>query len=102
LELVGDWLISRLRKHVPVPFSWLKDVVMKASCTITQKPDRTWLARHNSASLGTVEISAVSREQALSKLRDELQYRSEYCPCSGATVDTVELEVSEEPPQADR
>ena len=29
-------------------------------------------------------------------MRNELQYRSEWCPCSGASADTVELQVSED------
>jgi hypothetical protein len=41
----------------------------------------TWLVRHSSSSLGTVEVSAASREEALTKMRDELQYRIELCPC---------------------
>jgi hypothetical protein len=46
--------------------------------------------------LGTVEVSAPSREEALTKMRDELQYRIEWCPCSGVSGDTVELQVREE------
>jgi hypothetical protein len=53
----------------------------------------TWLVRHSSSALGTVEVSAPSREEALTKMRDELQYRIEWCPCSGASGDTVELQV---------
>ena len=30
------------------------------------------------------------------RMRNELQYRSEWCPCSGASADTVELRVSED------
>ena len=56
----------------------------------------TWLVRHSSSILGTVEVSAFSREEALTDMRNELQYRSELCPCSGASPDTVELQVSEE------
>jgi hypothetical protein len=56
----------------------------------------TWLVRHSSKALGTVEVSAPSREEALTKMRNELQYRSEWCPCSGASGDTVELQVSED------
>jgi hypothetical protein len=57
----------------------------------------TWLVRHSSSTLGTVEISSFSREEALTDMRNELQYRSEWCPCSGASADTVELQVSEDP-----
>jgi hypothetical protein len=58
--------------------------------------DGTWLVRHSSSILGTVAVSGPSREAALTKMRDELQYRSEWCPCSGASADTVELQISEE------
>jgi hypothetical protein len=54
-----------------------------------------WLVQHSSPALGTVEVSAASREDALTKLRNELQYRIELCPCSGASGDTVELQVWE-------
>ena len=69
---------------------------MKAACTLSRMRDGSWLVRHSSSILGTVQISGPSREAALTKMRDELQYRSEWCPCSGASADTVELQVSEE------
>lgn len=66
---------------------------MKLACTLTQLPGGQWRARHTSSGLGTVEIIGSLREVVLTKLRDELQYRIELCPCSGAWGDTVELEV---------
>ena len=69
---------------------------MIAPCTLTQLRNGTWLVRHSSSSLGTVELSAASRDEALTKMRDELQYRIELCPCSGASGDTVELQVRAE------
>ena len=69
---------------------------MRAACTLSRMRDGTWLVRHSSSILGTVEVSGRSREEALTKMRNELQYRSELCPCSGASADTVELQVSEE------
>jgi hypothetical protein len=69
---------------------------MRAACTLSRMRDGIWLVRHSSSILGTVEVSGPSREAALAKMRDELQYRSEWCPCSGASADTVELQVSEE------
>ena len=58
--------------------------------------DGTWLVRHSSSVLGTVEVSGASREEALTDMRNELQYRSEWSPCCGAAVGTVELQVSED------
>jgi hypothetical protein len=69
---------------------------MNAACTLSKMWNGTWLVRHSSPTLGTVEVSAASREEALTKMRDELQFRSEWCPCSGASADSVELLVSED------
>lgn len=68
---------------------------MKAACTLSRMKNGTWLVRHSSSILGTVEVSGSSREHALTEMRNELQFRSEWCPCSGASADTVELQVSE-------
>jgi hypothetical protein len=69
---------------------------MKAQCTLARLPTGVWLVRHSSPALGTVEVSANAREEALTKMRNELQYRIELCPCSGASADTVVLHVREE------
>jgi hypothetical protein len=69
---------------------------MKAACTLSRQWNGKWLVHHSSSSLGTVEVSANSREEALTKMRNELQYRSEWCPCSGVSGDTVELQVSDD------
>jgi hypothetical protein len=69
---------------------------MKAPCTLSRRRDGTWLVHHSSSALGTVEVSASSREEALTKMRNELQYRIEWCPCSGVSGDIVELQVSED------
>lgn len=69
---------------------------MKAPCTLTRLATGTWIVRHSSPSLGTVEVSGSARDEALTKMRNELQYRIELCPCSGVSGDTVELEVRQE------
>ena len=66
---------------------------MKAPCTVSELQNRTWLVRHTSSTLGTVEVSGSSRDEALTKMRNELQYRIELCPCSGVSGDTVEIQV---------
>jgi hypothetical protein len=68
---------------------------MKFPCTVQRQVDGRWQARHSGSSLGTVEVSAASREEALAKLRNELQYRIELCPCSGVSGDRAELLVRE-------
>ena len=66
---------------------------MRLACTVSHLANGKWLARHSGASTGRVEVTAPTREEALTKMRDELQYRSEWCPCSGASGDAVELQV---------
>ena len=36
---------------------------------------------------------AATRDEALSKIRDEIRYRIELCPCTGVSDDFVELEI---------
>jgi hypothetical protein len=69
---------------------------MKLTCTLSHLANSQWRARHSGSSTGTVEVTAPTRAEALTKMRDELQYRIEWCPCSGAWGDTVELQVREE------
>jgi hypothetical protein len=64
---------------------------MKLTCTVSRLANGKWLARYTGASTGQVEVTAPTRDEALTKMRDELQYRIEWCPCSGASGDTVEL-----------
>jgi hypothetical protein len=68
---------------------------MQLPCTVSRLASGQWQARHHGPSTGQVEVTAPSREEALTKLRDELQYRIELCPCSGAWGDVVELQVRE-------
>ena len=69
---------------------------MKALWTLNRMSNGIWLVRHSSSSLGSVKITARSREDALTKMRNELQYRMELCPCSGKSVGAVELQLSED------
>jgi hypothetical protein len=55
-----------------------------------------WLARYTGSYVGQVQVTAPTRKEALTKMRDELQYRIEWWQCSGASGDTVELQVREE------
>jgi hypothetical protein len=69
---------------------------MKLTCTLSYLANGKWVGRHSGSSTGQVEVTAPTREEALNKMRNELQYRIEWCPCSGAWGDTVELQVREE------
>jgi hypothetical protein len=67
---------------------------MKALCDVNRVQHGQWRATHSSAELGNAQVTASTREEALTKLQNELQYRIEWCPCSGVSGDTVELEIS--------
>jgi hypothetical protein len=69
---------------------------MKLTCTLSHLANGKWLARHTGSSTGQVEVTAPTREEALTKMRKELRYRSEYCPCTGVTDDFVQLQVRAE------
>jgi hypothetical protein len=68
---------------------------MKLTCSLSHLANGKWLARHTGSSTGQVEVSAPTREEALTRMRNELQYRIEWYPCSGVSGDTVELQVQE-------
>ena len=68
---------------------------MKFPCTVQALPGGTWQARHAGSTVGAVEVRAATREAALEKLRNELQYRIELCPCSGVSGDRAEVVVEE-------
>ena len=65
-------------------------------CTLSRLANGDSLARHTGPSVGQVEVTAPTREEALTKMCDELQYRIEWCPCTGVSDDFVELQVREE------
>ncbi len=68
---------------------------MEAFCTLTPLPNNFWRIRHSSSALGEVEIRGSSREEVLTRMQRELQYRMELCPCTGESVGSVKLQVSE-------
>jgi hypothetical protein len=66
---------------------------MRFPCTITQKSHGEWSIRHAGGDLGIVEVTARSRDEALEKMRNELRYRLEMCPCTGERYRNLEIEV---------
>ena len=45
---------------------------MKLTCTVSRLANGKWMARHAGSSTGQVEVTAPTREEALTKMRDEL------------------------------
>jgi hypothetical protein len=77
-------------------------VALKFSCTLKCLINGHWVVRHAGPALATVEVTAPTREAALTKMRNELRYRVELCPCSGVSDDYVELQITEDSGQAGR
>jgi hypothetical protein len=67
---------------------------MKFHCTIREENGQ-WVVRHDSSEAGAVRVSAPSRAAALEKMRGELKYRLELCPCTGETYQHLEIELEE-------
>src|SRR5262249_56629147 len=59
----------------------LRRTAMKFVCDI-EKIGTRWTVRHKSAGVGEASVSGASKEEALEKMRNELRYRLELCPCT--------------------
>jgi hypothetical protein len=68
---------------------------MRFACTIQRGPDGRWLIRHTGSEIGPVEATGDSREVAVEKMRGELRYRLELCPCSGESYQHIQIELLE-------
>jgi hypothetical protein len=68
---------------------------MKYQCTITQQAGGRWRARHTGDDIGTIEVLATSRAEAVQKMENELRYRVEMCPCTGRAFRNLEIEIIE-------
>jgi len=69
---------------------------MNFPCTLKRLANSQWTVRHAGLTIGTVEVTARTSEEALVKMRNELRYRVELCPCSGVSDDYINLEVTED------
>ncbi len=67
---------------------------MKFPCTFSQLGSGEWSVRHVGPEVGTVEVTAGSQEAALEKMRGELRYRLEICPCTGELYQDVQIDIS--------
>ena len=65
------------------------------ACTISRSADGRWAIRHSGDIVGTVETMAASREEAVEKMRGELRYRLELCPCTGDSYQYIDVEITE-------
>jgi hypothetical protein len=68
---------------------------MKFASMINRRLDGRWVIRHSDAEIGAVETTGDTRKVAIEKMRGELRYRLELCPCSGESYRHIEIEVQE-------
>ncbi len=67
---------------------------MKFPCTFSQPGNGGWSLRHVGSDVGTVVVTARSQNEALEKMRGELRYRLEICPCTGEMYRDVQIEIT--------
>ena len=68
---------------------------MNFPSTLRRTNDGQWSLRHESTEIGSVEVIALTRDQAAEKLIGEIRYRLELCPCSGESYQHTKIEISE-------
>jgi hypothetical protein len=66
---------------------------MKFTSTVSQSADGRWIARHEGKDAGQVQATAASRDEAIEKLKQEIRYRLELCPCTGETYQHIAIEI---------
>jgi hypothetical protein len=67
---------------------------MRLLCKLTRLPDG-WSAVHDSRDVGRLAVKAPTRDEAIEKIKGEIRYRLELCPCTGETYRHIEIEVAE-------
>ncbi|HUG92753.1 MAG TPA: hypothetical protein VML55_18070 [Planctomycetaceae bacterium] len=68
---------------------------MQFLCDVHQHADGRWTMRHTGSSVGQVAVTAATRAEAAERMRKELHYRLELCPCTGETYSDVGIELVE-------
>ncbi len=68
---------------------------MQFRCNIARQPSGDWKASHRGPEVGEVQATGRTKEQALDKLRGEIRYRLELCPCTGESYQHIDLEIVE-------
>ena len=67
---------------------------MPYRCTVARLP-AGWSAKHESRDVGVVEVRALTRAEVIDKIRGEIRYRLELCPCTGETYQHIDVEIVE-------
>jgi len=68
---------------------------MRFPCKIERVAGGGWAGMHESREVGEVKVLADTQEAAIEKLKGEIRYRLELCPCTGETYQHIEVEIVE-------
>ena len=71
---------------------------MRFPSTLSPLHNGQWLAVHDGPDVGKVEARAATRAEVIEKLKGEIRYRLELCPCTGETYQHIHVEVFEARP----
>lgn len=68
---------------------------MRLKCSLTRLASGGWLTTHDSRDVGKLEVLGATREETIEKMKGEIRYRLELCPCTGETYQHIEIDVVE-------
>ena len=66
---------------------------MRFPCHITHLTNGAWSAHHESKDIGSVDVKAATRDEVIDKMRNEIRYRLELCPCSGESYQYIDVDI---------
>jgi hypothetical protein len=67
---------------------------MRFVCRIL-KNEGLWTVEHASQDVGPIRVTSPTRDEAVQKMKDELHYWLEMCPCSGEAYRDLEIDLVE-------
>lgn len=70
---------------------------MRYRVTLKHLIDGQWQARCEAGPLGPVWRDGASREEAVERLKAEMHYQLEWCPCSSLNAEALHLDLHELP-----
>jgi hypothetical protein len=70
---------------------------MKFQCEIRRRADGGWTLRYDGSDLSPIEVHGPSRQAVEEKMKSELRYRLELCPCSGESYQHLQIDLVEQP-----
>jgi hypothetical protein len=88
-------MTPRFTVQVLERFPFPEGILMKFPSRLERTQDAQWSIQTESPEIGSVRVTAPTRDEAVEKLIGEIRYRLELCPCSGESYQHVALEISE-------